>query len=292
MSKLIIIIIIIVLFCICASSGGIYFYIVNQSNTAYSSAPKIVSQNTASLNTALLNAASLNAASLNAITPISILNNDPTLFLYYTFKPDTINGTNINNNGKLVLDAKIVNGATINTTDRVGRTASMQFVAVSSQYIQINPFTTTGNNGITFLFWCKFNNSDSYSRIFDFGNGEHEQNILIGILNGQLYAAVVNDGKNRSSDRIIYSENINDNIWRHIALIISPTTGSFTIYVNAIFNQTINNSIYPDNTIRNYNYLGKSNWNDPYLNGAIDDFRMYNRVLSVTEILTIYNNIN
>jgi hypothetical protein len=32
------------------------------------------------------------------------------------------------------------------------------------------------------------------------------------------------------------------------------------------------------------NYIGKSQWPDPYLDGNIDDFRVYGRALSAAEI--------
>ena len=35
------------------------------------------------------------------------------------------------------------------------------------------------------------------------------------------------------------------------------------------------------------NYFGKSNWPDPYLNGSVDEFRVYNRTLSQGEIYYI-----
>ena len=45
---------------------------------------------------------------------------------------------------------------------------------------------------------------------------------------------------------------------------------------------------YPASISRSSNYLGRSNWNgDPYFNGAIGDFRLYDRMLSA-EIKTLY----
>ncbi|MCA9239072.1 MAG: hypothetical protein KDA37_02680, partial [Planctomycetales bacterium] len=35
----------------------------------------------------------------------------------------------------------------------------------------------------------------------------------------------------------------------------------------------------------NQNYLGKSQYSDPYLDGTLDDFRIYNRALSAAELL-------
>jgi hypothetical protein len=38
------------------------------------------------------------------------------------------------------------------------------------------------------------------------------------------------------------------------------------------------------------NYIGKSQYSDPNLNGAIDQFYIYNRALSAAEILALYQN--
>jgi hypothetical protein len=192
-------------------------------------------------------------------------------------------------NGSLVNNAQIINDIAISTTDFVVGKASMQFIAASSQYVQINPFTTL-NNGMTFLFWFRANNTGGWSRIFDFANGQNNQNILIGMPSNQLWCGIHNSSG--ATDTALYTTNINDNVWRHFTWIINPD-GSYVTYVNGIFYQNIGVVRYPDNVVRNKNYLGKSNWNsDPYLNGAIDDFRMYNRVLLATEISTIYNNKN
>jgi hypothetical protein len=267
----------------------------------YSVSPvqNIVSQNTASQNMASQNTVSQNIASQNMVSqniasqnnlPISIINNDSSLLLYYSFESSTINSKDIANtiNKSLVYNAQLANGANISTTDFKVGTASMQFVAASSQYIQINPFET-GTIGMTFLFWCKFNNSGDFSKIFDFGNGSYLQNIAIGIVTNQMYCVIANTVSNNTDNIIIYTPSVNDNVWRHYALIINPS-GLLVIYVNGVFIQNITNTIYPINITRNNNYLGKSNWSgNPYLNGAIDDFRMYNRILSANEISTIYS---
>ena len=46
-------------------------------------------------------------------------------------------------------------------------------------------------------------------------------------------------------------------------------------------NMTLKPSSLGDTT---QNYLGKSQWNDPYLNGSLDDLRIYSRALSAAEI--------
>ena len=47
---------------------------------------------------------------------------------------------------------------------------------------------------------------------------------------------------------------------------------------------------YPAAMSRSRNYLGKSNWAvGPYFNGAIDDFKMYSRVVLAAEAQALYS---
>ncbi|MCX6377053.1 MAG: hypothetical protein NTU88_13650 [Armatimonadetes bacterium] len=39
----------------------------------------------------------------------------------------------------------------------------------------------------------------------------------------------------------------------------------------------------------NRNYIGRSQYSDPYLYGLVDDFRIYGRALSASEITQLYN---
>ena len=63
------------------------------------------------------------------------------------------------------------------------------------------------------------------------------------------------------------------------------TNGNMYAYKNSLFiGSLLNNPILP-NVIRNNMYLGKSGWpSDLYLDGVIDEFAMFSRVLSVIEI--------
>jgi hypothetical protein len=81
----------------------------------------------------------------------------------------------------------------------------------------------------------------------------------------------------------------NDNVLRHFVWVLDPI-GIWTIFVNGVQMQQLSSMNYPASISRSSNYLGRSNWNgDPYLNGAIGDFRLYDRMLSVTEIKTLYS---
>jgi hypothetical protein len=91
--------------------------------------------------------------------------------------------------------------------------------------------------------------------------------------------------------------NYNDNVWRHVVwtltYVSSGTTSTWKIYVNGILKSTTS-GYYPLTSVTRSNcYIGRSAWNsDGYYNGYIDDFRIYNRVLTAADVLNIYTYTN
>lgn len=151
------------------------------------------------------------------------------------------------------------------------------------------------NNGVSFSFWCKSNNNSTWARFFDFGNGPSSDNILMGVNSNNIVITVYSGATGNDQYTNIQ---INDNIWRHVCWTLTyatpnATNSIYTIYVNGInvyqqSNQTF--TYYPNATARQFCYVGRSNWTaDPYFNGVIDDFRIYNRVLSNQEVFKLYS---
>jgi hypothetical protein len=77
------------------------------------------------------------------------------------------------------------------------------------------------------------------------------------------------------------------NTWSHVAVTLSGTTG--TLYLNGTAVATsANMTLHPSSLgTTNQNYIGKSQYPDPMLNGTVDDFNIYNRALSASEIATL-----
>ena len=79
------------------------------------------------------------------------------------------------------------------------------------------------------------------------------------------------------------------NVWSHYVFTMT-TGGVLTRYVDgAVFGSTLGNYWFEcNNTKKSFLMLGKSAWPDPCFNGYLDDFRLYNTVLSADEVKTLY----
>ena len=85
-----------------------------------------------------------------------------------------------------------------------------------------------------------------------------------------------------------WNAQVDDNTWRHAVWTIDAT-GIWTFYLNGA--QVISAKMgYPDYVARKFNYLGRSGFNgDPYFNGAIDEFYVFDYAITPAQVLALYN---
>ena len=157
--------------------------------------------------------------------------------------------------------------------------------AASSQYVTI-PTWYSGGSGLSFAFWFKFINSGSSSRIFDFGNGPSQLNVGFaeGGPNFYLLTGTASSATNYGNKDYLY---VNDGVWRH-AVMTFDTNGNLILYINGQFYCVYTSVAYPPADYRSSNFLGKSNFNNPYLNGAVDEFYIWDQVITPAEAKAIY----
>ena len=74
------------------------------------------------------------------------------------------------------------------------------------------------------------------------------------------------------------------NQWSHVAVTLSGNTG--TLYINGQPAGTNTNMTLRPSSLGNttQNWIGRSQYGDPTLNGIVDDFQIYNRALSAEEV--------
>jgi fibronectin type 3 domain-containing protein len=158
----------------------------------------------------------------------------------------------------------------------------------NGQYVTLPTGVVSGLTDFTIAAWVKLNSSSAWMRVFDFGTGTTDYMVLTpqNGNNGKVRFIITTTSYNNEQD-IDGTAPLPVGVWTHVAVSLAGTTG--TLYVNgALVGTNANMTLNPSSLGSTFqNYIGKSEFADPYLNGLVDDFRIYGRALSATEINTL-----
>ncbi|WP_370479273.1 LamG-like jellyroll fold domain-containing protein [Tamlana flava] len=158
----------------------------------------------------------------------------------------------------------------------------------ADSYMQIENGVVKDLTDFTITTWVKLNATDNWARIFDFGTGT-STNMFLTPRNGNngtyRFAIKFNNG---AEQQINSSATPVLDTWTHVAITMNGALG--IMYINGVEvgrkeNFTLNPSSLGSTT---QNYIGKSQYPDPLLDGAIDEFRIYNRALNASEITALF----
>lgn len=134
----------------------------------------------------------------------------------------------------------------------------------------------------TISSWINPEALSNWMRIFDFGSGTNNY-MMLTVDNGTgiTFDVVVNGARQRVST----SRKLTLNQWSFLTITMSNDI--LTMYLNGSFiGRNVNFTFRPyDLGPVSENFIGKSQWpSDPFFRGMIDEFRFFNRALSVAEI--------
>ncbi len=150
----------------------------------------------------------------------------------------------------------------------------------SDDYLTV-PANVLNTDDFTIACWFYLSSSDTWQRIFDFGNDTSQYLFLTPNSSSSTIRFAI---KNGATEQILESSSPSTGVWIHVAVTLNDDTGN--LYVNGILKATnASMTINPSDFNPQVNYIGDSQWSsDPLFNGRIDDFRIYNYALSVDEI--------
>jgi hypothetical protein len=129
------------------------------------------------------------------------------------------------------------------------------------------------------------NTGGTWQRIFDFGTGTTNYMFLTprtgttGPVRFAIRTASVDE-------QFAMNEATLPSGWHHMAVVIDSGSMQIRLYVDGTMAASGTTTLLPkDLGSANQNWLGRSQWtNDAYFTGSLDDFRIYNRVLSESEV--------
>jgi hypothetical protein len=178
-------------------------------------------------------------------------------------------------------DGNLTNGPTW-VTGKIGGALSFDG---QDDFVELNNFEIGGD--MSFSVWVKHFALNPWSRVFDFGNGNNDNQMFLANNNSSpkiefSYKTTINVYSN------IDAYAIDLNSWSNFMITYSQN-GDIKLYKSGALISSKLNAISPPNITRSFHWLGKSLApGDGFLNAAIDDFRVYNRVLSADEVQEIY----
>ena len=141
------------------------------------------------------------------------------------------------------------------------------------------PDIITGNNNLSILGWINMNNtSNDNAYLISLRNSQYFE---IGSLNSEW---IFKFGSNEQVINKTIDKSSNE--WIHIAQTANDTTG--TAYINGSEVDTISTDTVVNGNTNLIGGRGEGN-SEQYVDGLIDDVRVYNRELTGTEITDIYN---
>jgi hypothetical protein len=222
----------------------------------------------------------------------SFFNNTVNLIAWYQF-----NGNSTN----MILDSSANNYTLTNngscTFDTVNYRTGNGSVALSgiSQYLDIpmaiNIYNIWNvNGGITFACWFRISTATTaWSRVFTFGDGvinSSATNFICVFRNASTTHLRFQIG-GTAYDATLY--NTIDNNWHHVIWSIT-SRGLWIIYIDGnLVSQTTTVSL-PNPGTWTKQYIGRSaNDANLFTTGNFDDFRIYNKILTQTEVNSLYN---
>lgn len=219
---------------------------------------------------------------------------EPNLVLRYTFEDTGMTVRDVSGRHK---DAT-VNDATVWTTSgRLGSALGLH----GTQYVSLPSGILDGVDDFTITSWVKMTSVSDWARVYDFGNGAQFMYFTVSGYEpppnpppNPLPPAVY-DGVHMSSfGGTVDQENwfgtkthFPAAVWKHIA--VTGTGGDRHLYIDGFpaASRLAGPNVPPRQMepLASNSWLGKSHFTtDPNLNGTLDDFRVYNRVLTTTEI--------
>ena len=122
--------------------------------------------------------------------------------------------------------------------------------------------------------------------MFDFGSGTGNYMFLTNNGGGTGVRFAIQTGS--GEQQINANTHLTLNTWTHLAVTLSGNTGTLYINGNPIATNT-NMTAHPANLGNtNQNWIGRSQFGgDPNLNGTVDDFQIYSRALSASDVGTL-----
>jgi alpha-D-xyloside xylohydrolase len=183
------------------------------------------------------------------------------------------------------------NGSLVNSPTLVaGKGGNAVSLNGTNQYVSLPTGAVASLNNFTISAWVNPSTVSTWSRVFDFGTGTTNYMFLTPKCGGTgvVRFAITNSGGS-GEQQINGQAALPAGAWTHVAVTLAGNVG--ILYVNGV--EVGRNSAM---TLQPFslgsttqNWIGRSQFSDPYLSGLVDDFRIYSGALSAGDVQALAN---
>jgi PKD repeat protein len=203
---------------------------------------------------------------------------------YWPFNGNANDASGNGNNGT-------VNGAVL-TADRFGNANSAYYFDGVNDYISIPNSPTlnfeANSQSYSISLWCKTNDptlTSVSSRLIEKRNKNYPYSWQVN------HDTVIGCVYDVSIVNIVKLSVIGDNIWHNLMVVVNQNTDSIYSYFDGQLFDKIKNTIVNTTINTAALYIAQSYSLDRPYHGIIDDIMIYNRVLTKSEVQTIYQSL-
>jgi len=169
-----------------------------------------------------------------------------------------------------------------------------------SSYLTVPSYNYGQHNGLSFALWIRFEDSNPYATVFEFSTGMWINSIRVtrdGPGNRIRLTSGINGG---SEYNAIIANSIVIGQWAHYVFVLNKSPRYWKIYMNGVNQELITFGIgiflndpfpFPQSVTLTNSKIGLDANNGTKFTGYIDDFRIYNRVLTAAEVSDLYTGI-
>ena len=220
--------------------------------------------------------------------------------LYYNaikkdINTDLIAHYKFNNNLNDITDNQynLINAQSILYSDEYNIIGNTSIYLSNNAYLYtpttLNPYNVWNGKGISLSAWFKVTNTSTpYTGLFEFSlDNANRITVAKENTNNGLWIGKLQNGSTWTFNTSISNTQFFDDIWHHLVLTID-SSGNLKLYLDKNKRYSVNNATL-ETSYTNILLANSLNSTDRQSVGYVDDFRIYNRVLSQPDIDELYN---
>ncbi|NMO54137.1 hypothetical protein HH310_23505 [Actinoplanes sp. TBRC 11911] len=167
-----------------------------------------------------------------------------------------------------------------------GRNGSALSLNGTSTYAALPSGILAGASDFSVALWVRLDVVTAWTRLFDFGTGTNSYMFLSPRSGSGTLRFAITTGGAGAEQQINGPAALTAGAWTHVAVTRNGNLG--VLYVNGaeVARNTALTLTAGALGTTTQNWLGRSQYADPYLDGALDSVRLYSRALTASEVST------